>query len=248
MHTRLRHVAAALAAGVWLAAGAHAAPPSAADTAAVAAVVAATPSVTLRLSYENRSIGTDGVTRDSRHTDLMVRGPGVVWIERELPPLLREHASHGHSHAPGPHAGHAHDEAQGAPLLLRRGADGSVAVQIVLHKQQRVIDVELAHQANVGYGGSWAGAYWLIDPAALKRMEVMGPVSKGVQHYRLRQGERTTLVDWDVAGHYARRIEQKDGHGLSSQRVTATPVATPTPLPWNALGTYSRGDYSDLLD
>jgi hypothetical protein len=248
MQTRLHHLAAALAATVWLAAGVHAAPPPAANADTVAAAVAAAPGVTLRLSYENRSIGNDGVTRDSRHSDLMVRRAGVVWIERELPAVLRENESHGHTHAPGPHAGHAHNDAQGAPLLLRRGADGTVAVQVVLHNQKRVIDVELGHHGNVGYGGSWAGAYWLIDPASLKRMEVVGPARNGVQSYRLRQGERVTLVDWDIAGHYARRIEQKDGHGLSSQRMTATPVATPKPLPWDALGGYARGDYSDLLD
>jgi hypothetical protein len=220
----------------------------AAAIAQVTAAVDTTPSVALRLAYENRSIGTDGVTRDSRHADLMFRDKATVWIERELPAALRDSEHEGHQAAHGPHAGHAHDEAQGAPLLIQRQPDGKVSVKSILHKQKRVIDVEVAHQANVGYGGSWPAAYWLLDPVALTRMEKLGAGAKGVERYRLVQGERTTLVDWDVAGQYARRIEQKDAHGLSRQVMTASVIAKPKAMPWQTLTGYSLGDYSDLLD
>jgi hypothetical protein len=220
----------------------------AAATAQVTSAVDTTPSVALRLAYENRSIGTDGVTRDSRHADLMFRDKATVWIERELPAALRDSEHEGHQAAHGPHAGHAHDEAQGAPLLIQRQPDGKVSVKSILHKQKRVIDVELAHQANVGYGGSWPAAYWLLDPVALTRMEKLGAGAKGVERYRLVQGERTTLVDWDVAGQYARRIEQKDAHGLARQVMTASVIAKPKAMPWQKLTGYSLGDYSDLLD
>lgn len=208
----------------------------------------AAPAVNLRLSYENRAIGQDGIIRDSYYTDLMYRRPGLVWIERELPEGVRESKEHDHEHA-SPHAGHAHNEAQGAPLVIRRDANtGKVAVQVVLHNLKRVIDVELAHYGNVGYGGSWTAAYWLLDPAALSRMEKQGPVVDGIQHYLLQQGERTTKVAWDVAGQYARSIEQRDEYGTSIQRMTATPFADPQTLPWQQLADYQRGDYSDLLD
>ncbi|WP_420224749.1 hypothetical protein [Pigmentiphaga litoralis] len=226
------------------ASAAHASP----ATAQVTSEVDRTPPVALRLAYDSRSIGTDGVTRDSRHADLMFRDKATVWIERELPAALRDSEHDGHQASHGPHAGHAHDDAQGAPLLIQRDPDGKVRVTSILHKQKRVIDVELAHQANVGYGGSWAAAYWLLDPVALTRMEKLGAGAKGVERYRLVQGERTTLVDWDVAGKYARRIEQKDAHGLMRQVMTASVIPTPKVMPWQKLGEYSRGDYSDLLD
>jgi hypothetical protein len=210
---------------------------------------AAAPAVNLRLSYENRSIGHDGIIRDSRYTDLMYRRANLVWIERELPEAVRESAAHGHEDRASPHAGHAHSEAQGAPLLIRRDAEtGKVSVQAVLHNLQRMIEVELAHYGNVGYGGSWAAAYWLIEPATLSRMEKQGPELQGIQHYLLQKGERTTKVAWDVAGQYARSIEQHDSHGTSIQRMTATPFADPQSLPWQQLADYQRGDYSDLLD
>ncbi|NYE23179.1 hypothetical protein [Pigmentiphaga litoralis] len=248
LHTLAVAVALTLAAATSAVAQSQPAVDPAAAAAQVTTAVAATPPVALRLAYENRSIGTDGVTRDSRHADLMFRDKAAVWIERELPAALRESEHEGHQVAHGPHAGHAHDDAQGAPLLIQREPDGKVAVKSILHKQKRVIDVELAHQANVGYGGSWAAAYWLLDPVALTRMEKLGAGGKGVERYRLVQGERTTLVDWDVAGKYARRIEQKDAHGLSRQVMTASAIAMPKVMPWQKLNNYSRGDYSDLLD
>ncbi|PVZ83958.1 hypothetical protein C9426_24815 [Serratia sp. S1B] len=210
---------------------------------------AVVPPVNLRLSYENRSIGHDGIIRDSRYTDLMYRRTDRVWIERELPANLRASQAHGHDAHDSPHAGHAHSEAQGAPLLITRdAATGKVTVQVVLDELHRVIDVELAHYGNVGYGGSWSAAYWLIDPTALSRMEKQGAVQDGVQHYLLQKGERTVKVAWDVAGQYARSIEQRDSHDTSVQRMTATPFNDPQILPWQKLTDYQRGDYSDLLD
>lgn len=59
----------------------------------------AAPAVNLRLSYENRAIGQDGIIRDSRYSDLMYRRSGLVWIERELPAGVRESREHEHEHA-----------------------------------------------------------------------------------------------------------------------------------------------------
>lgn len=231
----------ALLAGLWLLplASPAGAQPSAADK---------RPTLQLQLRHESRTIGRDGVQRDSVHTDRMVRGDNVVWIERELPAALRESQARGVRFAPGPHAGHAHDQAQGAPLLVHNDAQGQVHVQSVLHEQRRIIDVDRAHHANVGYGGSWAGAYWLIDPLALERMEKLGPPHDGVQRYRLQGRERTITVEWDVKRAFARSIEQHDAYGLSYQKMTATVQPLPYMAPWQTLIGYGRGDYSDLLD
>lgn len=213
-----------------------------------AAAVAATPEANLRLSYYTRTIGTDGVQRENRYNTLMYRRAGLVWSERELPAALRESLKHGHAEAHGPHAGHAHNEAQGAPLLVRRDASGTQSVQVVLRETRRVIEVDRAHHGNVGYGGSWEAVYWLLDPAGLSRMEKVGTAKAGVQRYRTQQGEQTMLIDWDVARQYPRRLERSDAHGLNYQLLTVSAVAAPAKDPWLALDGYGRGDYSDLLD
>lgn len=212
---------------------------------------ATAPGLNLRLSYETRSVGKDGITRNSHYSDLMYRRPNMVWVERELPVALRESEAHEHLHekVQGPHAGHAHNAAQGAPLLVERDdASGAVKVQSILHELRRIIEVEPAHYGNAGYGGSWEAAYWMIDPRSLAQMEKLGSPTGGIQRYRLQKGEQVTTVDWHVAGQYPKRIEQTDKHGLSLYRMTAKPVPVPKALPWQSLNTYTRSDYSDLLD
>ncbi len=216
--------------------------------ATVTAAVNKAPELNLRVSYFTRTVGNDGVQRDTRYTNRMYRRQGMVWTEREMPAGLKESLTHGHEHGHGPHAGHAHDEAQGAPLRVRRDADGTEHVEVVLEKTRRVIEVDRAHHGNVGYGGSWDAAYWLVTPASLQKMETVGAAKGGVQRYRARRDEQVTLVDWDVAGQYPRRIERSDAHGTALYQVTASRVPTPATLPWKASEKFDRGDYSDLLD
>jgi hypothetical protein len=227
---------------------AGAAPADATAVARTTAAVDAAPPVRLRLQYHTMAIGNDGVQRDTRYANTMVRRPGRVWVERDLPAAVRDVASHGHAHAHGPHAGHAHDEAQGAPLQVRRDADGTERVEVVLARTARVIEVDRAHHGNVGYGGSWDAVYWLVPPAALRKMQAVGAPRAGVQRYRAQSGEQVTQVDWDIAGQFPRRVERTDGHGAASYRMIATALPMPAAPPWKASEAYARGDYSDLLD
>jgi hypothetical protein len=251
-------LAAALLACSVTAAWAHeparaSAAPAAAATApdAVArttAAVQATPEADLRITYEAMSIGSDGVQRSSIYTNRVYRRKGQLWIEREMPAALRQSQDHGHEHAHGPHAGHAHDEARGAPLSIRRADDGKVGVEVVLAKLRRVISVDLAHHGNVGYGGSFENVYWIVPPTALQGMERVGKAQNGVQRYRGTAGEQTTVIDWDVANQFARRVERSDAHGTERIVVTATMLPAPLAQPWKTIEGYDKGDYSDLLD
>lgn len=215
---------------------------------ATTAAVNAAPAIDLRVSYHSRSVGVDGVQRDTRYANLMSRRPGRVWLERDIPANVRESLAHGHEHAHGPHAGHAHDEAQGAPLMVDRDASGRETVQVVLARTRRVIEVDRAHHGNVGYGGSWDAAYWLVTPASLSRMKAEGSPRGGVQRYVAKQEEQVTTIDWDVAGQFPRRVERRDAHGASYYLMTATRTAAPAVAPWKPSEGFGRGDYSDLLD
>ncbi|WP_051303025.1 hypothetical protein [Comamonas composti] len=222
--------------------------PQAEPLARSAAAVQAAPELDLRITYEAMNIGSDGVQRDSRYTNRVYRRKGQLWIERELPAALRHSQEHGHEEAPGAHAGHAHEDARGAPLSIRRLEDGKTSVDLVLAKKRRLISVDEAHHGNVGWGGSFENSYWIVPPAALAKMERLGKPQGGVQKYKSQAGEHTTIVDWDLAGQFARRVERKDGHG--TERIVVTAVRQPTPLaqPWKSLQGYEHGDYSDLLD
>jgi len=215
--------------------------------AASAAGDAEAPDQNLRIQHHMMSIGKDGVQRESRYADLMFRRAGSVWVERELPPALRE--DHDHEAREGKvHIGHAHADNTAAPLWVRRDAAGKVQVGMVLREQRKVIEVDAADYGNVGYGGSWANAYWLVDPASLPRMKPLGAAGRGVQRYEVQQGESTLRIEWDTVGRYARKIEQRNAHGTSLNVMTASAIAAPKTLPWKTADAYERGEYSDLLD
>jgi opacity protein-like surface antigen len=216
--------------------------------AASAAGDAEAPDQNLRIQHHVMTIGKDGVQRESRYADLMFRRADTVWIERELPPALR--ADHDHEASEGKvHIGHSHADNTAAPLWLRRDAAGKVQVGMVLRQQRKLIEVDKANYGNVGYGGSWANAYWLVDPASLPHMKALGTAgNKGVQRYEVQQGESTLRIDWDVAGRYARKIEQRNAHGTSLNVMTASAIPAPKTLPWQIADAYERGEYSDLLD
>lgn len=210
--------------------------------------IQAAPEADLRITYHTMSIGSDGVRRDSEYTNRVFRRPGQLWVERELPEALLHSQSHGHEHPHGPHAGHAHDDARGAPLFIQRAPDGQLKVEVILAKLKRVISVDEAHHANVGFGGSFDNTYWIVPPSALEKMERVGKPQGGVQRYRSVAGELTTLVDWDLSGQYARRVERNDGHGIERVVISAKRLPLPLAQPWKTIEGYERGDYSDLLD
>jgi hypothetical protein len=206
------------------------------------------PPIDLRLIHHTLSIGKDGVQRESRYTDRMVRRDGVLWVEREMPAALREHAEHEGAEKEAVHIGHAHADTTAAPLWVQRDASGKVKVRMVLQQQRKVIEVDEANFGNVGWGGSWNRAYWIVDPATLSRMRAVGPARQGVQRYESTQGETTVRIDWDVSGQYPRRVEKRDAHGLAQTELRAVPVAAGKTLPWQKLSDFAQGDYSDLLD
>ncbi|WP_280187473.1 hypothetical protein [Delftia sp. PS-11] len=229
----------------WAAPAAAASAVSAAD---VTAAVQATPEADLRITYEAMSMGSDGVQRSSIYTNRVYRRKGLLWVEREMPAALQHSHAHGHAHGHGPHAGHAHDEARAAPLSIRRAEDGRVSVEAILTRLRRVISVDLAHHGNVGYGGSFENVYWIVPPAALQAMERVGKPQGGVQRYRSTASEQTTVIDWDMAHQFARRVERRDAHGTERIVVTASRLPAPLAQPWKAIEGYDKGDYSDLLD
>ncbi|MFS2107202.1 hypothetical protein [Ralstonia sp. Ralssp135] len=198
----------------------------------------------LRVEHQLSSLGTDGIQRDVRFAERVYRQGDRVWIARELPPASA-HAEHDHANT---HAGHKHADTDTAPRWIERDAKGALTVRVVSESQQKNYAVEPAEYSNIGFDGSWATAYHLLDPAALKGMRVEGPVRNGVQTYRATQGERTVTVDWDVAGQYPRRVESRNATGTQRKLTRVTALPAPTAAPWERAQRYAAADYTDLMD
>ncbi|EFP66641.1 Uncharacterised protein [Ralstonia pickettii] len=198
----------------------------------------------LRVEHRLSSLGTDGIQRDVRFAERVYRQGDRVWIARELPPASA-HAEHDHAN---PHAGHKHADTDTAPRWIERNARGALTVRVVSASQQKNYAVEPAEYSNIGFDGSWATAYHLLDPAALKGMRAEGPVRNGVQTYRSTQGERTVTVDWDVAGQYPRRVESRNATGTQRKLTRVTALPAPAAAPWERAQRYAAADYTDLMD
>lgn len=198
----------------------------------------------LRVEHQLSSLGTDGIQRDVRFAERVYRQGDRVWIARELPPASA-HAEHDHAND---HAGHKHADTDTAPRWIERDAKGALTVRVVSDSQQKNYAVEPAEYSNIGFDGSWATAYHLLDPAALKGMRADGPARNGVQIYRSTQGERTVTVDWDVAGQYPRRVESRNATGTQRKLTRVTALPAPATAPWERAQRYAAADYTDLMD
>jgi hypothetical protein len=183
----------------------------------------AAPLMALRVEHQLSSLGADGVQRDARFAERVYRQGERVWIARELPPAAAQV-----DHDDNPHTGHKHADTDTAP--------------------QKTYHVEPAEYSNIGFDGSWATAYHLLDPAALKTMRAEGPVRNGVQTYRARQGDRTVTVEWDVAGQYPRRVESRNASGTQRKLTRVSVLPAPAAAPWTRVQRYAAGDYTDLMD
>lgn len=86
---------AALSATLFAASLAGAAPSAPAAPTPVAPMPTA-PDLDLRITYYSRVLTPEGVTRESRYDEKMLRRPGHVWVERVLAPATDAHAGHDH--------------------------------------------------------------------------------------------------------------------------------------------------------
>ncbi|MGH8447516.1 MAG: hypothetical protein ACREVL_19800 [Solimonas sp.] len=198
----------------------------------------------LRVEYLSWSIGADGARQQLSYSERVIRQDGQMWIEREIPEAVqRRHDTHGHASL-----GHKHADVAGAPLWIRRSADGRLDVQLVDRHERRLIQVGEPNYGNVGFGGHWNEAYHLLEPADLARLKAVGTATAGVQRYELKRDRQTLRVVWDSGGQYAREIVSEDSQGLGGRTIRATTIAAPQPLPWATLKDYAARDYSDLLD
>lgn len=215
-----------------------------AATAQAAGPAASVPLTALRVEHQLSSLGTDGIQRDMRFAERVYRQGDRVWIARELPPA----SAHAEHDATNTHAGHKHADTDTAPRWIERDAKGALTVRVVSESQQKNYNVLPAEYSNIGFDGSWATAYNLLDPAALKGMRAEGPVRNGVQTYRSTQGERTVTVEWDVAGQYPRRVESRNASGSQRKLTRVTALPAPAAAPWVRAQRFAAADYTDLMD
>ena len=194
----------------------------------------------LLVKHSAESQGADGVKRSTEFSERLIRTPDSVWISRVLP----SSAHSGHDHAKAGKA-HKHLNASTASRWITRAANGDIALRLVPNDEKLLVNVTKTDYGNVGFDGSWAAAWSLIDPATLKRMKA-GPVAGDLTTYTLAEKDRLLKVVWNTKLQLPMRVESSDA---GSRRQTVVQVlGAPASRPWDKLQGFTQKDYSDYLD
>lgn len=186
------------------------------------------------------SQGADGVKRSTEFSERLVRTADSVWISRVLPPS----ALSAHDHAKAAEA-HKHLDASTASRWITRAVNGDVALRLVPNNEKLLVTVTKTDYGNVGFDGSWAAAWSLIDPATLKRMKA-GPAKGELTTYTLAEKNRMLTVVWNRRLEVPMLVESSDG--TSSRRTVVQVLAPPSARPWDRLRGFTQKDYADYLD
>ncbi len=210
------------------------------------AAAPAAPPLDLRIQYYSKAITPEGVTREVRYEETMLRRPGHVWVTRVLPPQSQAAAqSTDHEHSVHKHFN---------PVLLPRHVQLSgdkTLLEYVDAKNKEVIAVPQGEYGNVDFDGSWANAYYLFDPKLVQAM----PLSQrpttvpGARWRELVRNGSFRRVLWDEQRQIPLVIESGDQAATVFHRVEVQAQANLTAgLPWLQLKGYSQREYGDFLD
>lgn len=198
--------------------------------------------VDLLVKHFATSLGPDGVKRSTEFSERFARGQGSVWISRVLPSGTqadRDHAKGGEQHK--------HLDAATASRWISRSANGEIRLQLVPNDERLLVSVTPADYGNVGFDGSWAAAWSLIDPAGLKRMNASAPMGD-LTTYTLVEGDRKLKVVWHAKLQLPMMVESSDGNSRRQTVVQVLNATTTTSRPWEQLQGFAQKDYSDYLD
>ena len=216
----------------------------------VGAVQAGPLDLAATLTYEYHSVTADGVVKDSRFQEKLYRVGNQVWTERILPANTPHndagHDEHKHKHK------HKHDLGLAAAAKhVVRDARGNLNLDFVRRADRQIIHAEQRDYAELGFDGSWAGAYFIVNPLQLQKMQKLKrPAAAGQVWYEQQQQDRFVRVLWSETRQIPLLIESGSSNGNLYARTAIKPEAMPqlNQLPWNRLAGYRRKDYVDLLD
>jgi hypothetical protein len=213
---------------------------------AQAATPTAAPPLDLRIQYYSKAITPEGVTREVRYEETMLRRPGHVWVARVLPPqavAAAQATDHDHSV-------HKHFNPSLLPRHVQLAGD-KTQLEYVDAKNKEVIAVPQGEYGNVDFDGSWNNAYYLFDPKLVQAMPLSQRPStvSGARWRELVRNGSFRRVLWDDARQIPLMIESGDQAATVFHRVEVqTQAGLATALPWQQLKGYSQREYGDFLD
>jgi hypothetical protein len=208
------------------------------------------PALDMSIVYYDRALTSDGVLRESRYEETMLRRPGHVWVARVLPKWPEKALQkHDHQEHEAEHD-HKHFNHIALPRHVTQEAQ-LVKVEYVDHPNKQVINIVATEFENVNFDGSWVNAYFLVDPEVVLAM----PLSKSKESvgqlswHELNRNGIFQRVLWDEKNLIPREIEtgKTDGSIFRKVSIKVNPSVS-AQLPWQNVKGYVQKEYSDFLD
>lgn len=217
------------------------------------------PDLDLSIRYYTRVMTPEGVLRESRYEETMLRRPDHVWVTRVLPNEAAHAHDDDHAHQDkgagvkkASAATHVHKHFNYVVLprhVVREG--GKLRLEFVDAREREIVAIAPTDYENVNFDGSWANAFFLVDPqsvAALPLSNRPSPVAGARWRAREKNGVFQRVL-WDEKKMIPLLVESGDRNGSFFQRIEVKPQAEPAKaLPWQNLKGYAQKEYADFLD
>ncbi len=201
------------------------------------------PALDFTVKYYNRVLTPEGVLRESRYEENVVRRPGHVWTARVLPP----HAETEHDHD-------VHDHKHFNYVVVPRHVafDGKqMSVEFVDLHERYVVNIEPTEYQNVGFDGSWANTYFVMDPAIVSRLPRSSRQSStpNTHWLEIEKDGAFQRILWDEINMIPLVAETHDKkHSYYNRIDIHIRKTSQKALPWERLKGYAQRDYADFLD
>lgn len=223
--------------------------------ASLARAAPAAPDLDLTIRYYNELLTAEGVVNQSRYEETMLRRQAHVWVERVRPAALPGRPATARPPAsavqgPDGEQGHKHFNYVTTPRHVSL-EHGQVKLEFVDAREQMVVAIPPAEYDNVNFDGSWANAFYLLDPQELMTLPLSSRPSS-VAGARWREREVNGIyqrVLWDERRQIPLTVESGDLAGRFFRRVEIVPRAgLSAATPWRDVQGYAHKDYADFLD
>ncbi|MFZ6744773.1 hypothetical protein ACO0LC_16245 [Undibacterium sp. JH2W] len=227
-------------------------------TVSAGTISSAVPDLNLRIQYFSKVLTPEGVTREARYEEAMLRRPGHVWVTRSLPEnigaLQDDHQDQGKDKKKVSLNAKEEQHKHFNHVLIPRHIfmDGNKPrIEFINAPEKEVIAIPPSEYANVNFDGSWENAFYLLDPVLVKAIPVSNRAST-ISGARWREREKNGVfqrVLWDEQKQIPWVIESGDNAGTFYRRVDVKlQAATSRELPWQNIKGYAHKEYADFLD
>jgi len=206
------------------------------------------PEVQALISYESRSLSSEGVTKASSYRERWIRQGDNLWSQRLIPQSAIDEYERIHDAEPGLHK---HFNHRMASRWVQRGPDGKLTLMYVDADHKVKVYYPEEEYGQAGFMPDWPSLSSLIRPAALatyRRLEDTGPA--GSHWYEHQDAHQRIRLLWSEQLQLPLMMEQQDLDGLSSYRIQVELETPPVKgeAPWNRLDGYELQDIRDYFD